>query len=93
MRLKTARELGMRLKEAREDLGITQDQLAERIGTSRRWVWDLERGKETLHLGLVLRAILALGLRLDVGPSVPGQGPADTPELDGVLGRLRDRRS
>lgn len=46
MRLKTARELGMRLKEAGEELGLTQIDLAERIGAPRRWVWEMEKGKE-----------------------------------------------
>ncbi|MCG8469085.1 MAG: helix-turn-helix domain-containing protein [Gemmatimonadetes bacterium] len=72
MRIKTARELGLRLREAREDVGLTQAQLARRIGTSRQWVLDLERGKSTLRLGLVLKAISALGLACDIGARASG---------------------
>ena len=67
MRIKTARELGMRLREAREDAALTQAELARMIGTSRQWVFDLERGKPTVRLGLVLKALSALGLACDIG--------------------------
>ena len=92
MRLKTARELGMRLREAREDQGLTQEELAERIGASRRWVWEMEKGKETLHLGLVLKAISALRLTFDVRPRMSALETSDGPELAGVLARMRESR-
>ncbi len=68
MRIKTPHELGMRLREARKDAGLTQTELASLIGASRQWVFDLERGKPTLRIGLVLKALSALGLACDIGP-------------------------
>lgn len=92
MRIKTARELGMRLREAREDASLTQAELAERIGTSRQWVFDLERGKPTIRIGLVLRALSALGLVCDVSDPVPPEGRGRAP-LSDVLDRARGETS
>lgn len=92
MRIKTARELGMRLREAREDAALTQAELAERIGTSRQWVFDLERGKPTIRIGLVLRALSALGLVCDVSDPGAPEGHGHTP-LGDVLDRARGETS
>jgi len=92
MRIKTARELGMRLREAREDAALTQAQLAQRIGTSRQWVFDLERGKSTVRVGLVLRALSALGLACDI--SDPGASESrGRSSLSDVLDRARGETS
>lgn len=88
MRIKTARELGMRLREAREDAALTQAELAEMIGTSRQWVFDLERGKPTLRIGLVLKALSALGLACDIGYPGAQESRGRTP-LSDVLDRAR----
>jgi len=65
MYLKTPAEIGMLVRDRRQALGLDQATLAARIGTSRRWIIDLERGKETLSLNLVLKALRALDIRLN----------------------------
>ena len=35
---------------------------------SRDWIVQLEKGKATVELGLVLRALKALGLLVDISP-------------------------
>lgn len=45
---------------------MSQQALADSIGVSRHWVIDMERGKPTLEIGLVFRAIVALRLSIDV---------------------------
>lgn len=62
----TVAELGMRVRERREDLGMSQTMLAERIGTTRHWISYLERGKRTAEIGMVLETLRALGLVVDV---------------------------
>ncbi|HEU0288199.1 MAG TPA: helix-turn-helix domain-containing protein, partial [Nocardioidaceae bacterium] len=52
----------------RRELGLSQAQLAERIGVSRKWVSEFERGKATAELGLVLRLLESLDLQLKVTP-------------------------
>lgn len=91
MRIKTPRELGMRVREAREDAGLTQAVLAGMIGTSRQWIFDLERGKPTVRLGLVLQALSALGLACDIGYTASGgRGGGGGSVLREVLDRARD---
>ena len=52
--------LGALVREGREAAGLTQTQLAERIGASRFWVAAFEKGKPSVELGLALKAIQAL---------------------------------
>ena len=59
--------VGALVREAREAAGLTQTQLADRIGASRFWVAAFEKGKPTAELGLALKAIQALGLTLHIG--------------------------
>lgn len=91
MQIRTPRELAMRLKETRLEQGLSQAELADRIGVSRRWVSQLESGKKTLEVGLVLRAITALGLECDVRPrdsAISGQSSTD---LGRILKSSTDR--
>jgi len=65
MKIISARDIAALVKQERKKLGWTQAELAMRSGVSRDWVIALEKGKPTLELGLVLRALKALGLSLD----------------------------
>jgi HTH-type transcriptional regulator / antitoxin HipB len=62
MIVRTARDLGAAVRDARLRQGWTQAELAERIDVSRQWVISLEQGKATAELGTALRAVSALGL-------------------------------
>lgn len=66
MKIRTASELGLLLRERRRELGLTQEELADRIGVSRQWVGKVEKGRQRADAGLVLRAVGALRLVLDV---------------------------
>jgi len=61
--------VGALVREGREAAGLTQTQLAERIGASRFWVAAFEKGKPSVELGLALKAIQALGLVISIAPS------------------------
>lgn len=61
-------DLGTAIRARRRKLGITQDDLAGSIGVSRRVIGRLENGKETVHVGIVLRAARAVGLDVGVEP-------------------------
>ncbi len=58
--------LGSALRERRRGLKITQDDLALAIGVNRKVIGQLEGGKETVQLDIVLRAARALGLNIGV---------------------------
>jgi y4mF family transcriptional regulator len=55
------------VRRTRKHLGLTQAELADIAGVSPRFVYDLERGKETVALDKTLKVLKALGLRLIVG--------------------------
>jgi HTH-type transcriptional regulator / antitoxin HipB len=82
--IRTPADLGAAIRDRRRQLGLGQASLAERIGVSRQWVIAIERGRSRAELGLVLRALTALGLRLDTSDSTASQSrkPAAAPKVD-----------
>lgn len=50
----------------REALGLRQDELADLVGCSPRFIHDVEAGKATLRLDRVLDVLNVLGLHLAV---------------------------
>lgn len=56
------------LRDRRKELGITQKELAERVGRDRSYISRLEKGETDLQLSSFIRIAAALGimLRLDV---------------------------
>jgi y4mF family transcriptional regulator len=74
MRIRTAREIALLVREERTRQGISQDELAARAGVSRKWISELEAGKDSVELALALRTLNALeiGLRAILpGPESP----------------------
>lgn len=57
-------QFGQAVRQARKRQGLTQQQLAMAMGTGERFVVELENGKETVRLGLALKAARLLGLNL-----------------------------
>ena len=82
MKIRTSMELGLLLRERRRELGLGQGELADRIGVSRQWVGKVEKGPRRADLMLVLRAIRALRLVLDV------RSESDTPVIDKKASRV-----
>jgi DNA-binding XRE family transcriptional regulator len=58
--------LGTAIRGRRQDLKLTQDDLALSIGVNRKVIGQLEGGKETVQLDIALRAARALGLNIGV---------------------------
>ncbi|MFI2566390.1 helix-turn-helix domain-containing protein [Paenarthrobacter sp. NPDC018779] len=69
----SAESVGHALRERRKACGYTQQALADSIGTSRKFIVDLESGKERAAFGLALKAMAVLGL---------GITPNDAPSRD-----------
>lgn len=59
------RALGRRVRAHRQNLGISQEMLAEHLGVHRTYVGSVERGERNLALQTVER--LAEGLGVDPG--------------------------
>jgi y4mF family transcriptional regulator len=64
MLIRTPADLGAVLRDRRKQLKLDQAALAKRIGVSRQWVIEVERGHARAELGLVLRAIDVLDIHL-----------------------------
>lgn len=64
MLLRSARGLGAYAAERREQLGITQADLARRVGVSREWVSRFERGDGSPSLRAVMDVTRELGIEL-----------------------------
>lgn len=72
MKIRTARDIGILIKEARTRRGLSQAALAKMINTTQTWVSWIENGKPSAEIGNVLLALTTLGVELDFQiPSAP----------------------
>ncbi len=55
------RELGRLVQKQRKKLNLNQSDLAMVAGTGRRFISDLENGKDSCELGKALRVLEGLG--------------------------------
>lgn len=62
----TPKDLGAIVRAVRQEAGIDQAKAAGLAGVGTRFLGDVERGKPTLRLGLVLQVLERLGLELTI---------------------------
>ncbi|MGH7013404.1 MAG: helix-turn-helix domain-containing protein [Stellaceae bacterium] len=91
MLIRTPADLGAIIRERRKALKLGQAELASRVGTSRQWVVGIEQGRARAELGLVLRALDALGIRLDSG--FVTKSCKGVPDLDAIVAAARQDRT
>lgn len=72
MRVANSAELGTAIRARRRQRGLTQTELAGLCGVSVRFVSEVERGRPTAGVGLVLRLCARLGF--DVQLVTRGEG-------------------
>ena len=75
---------GVRLRETRLKIGMTQEQLAEKVGTSQSYIYAAETGGQNLTLKALHRLATALGSGLR--ELLPDE--ADAPLSDAAVERL-----
>lgn len=95
MMLRTPLDLGVAIRDRRRRLNLDQADLALRIGVSRKWIIDVEKGKPRAEIGLILRALDALGLKLalDTGGQTGSEPPAiQSVDIDRVIDRTQGKR-
>lgn len=90
MIIRTAKDLGSLIRERRSSAGLTQAELAKRVGVTRQWVIGLEAGKRALDLSLVLQTFNALGLQLEVRDR-PLHRDATRVDIDKIVARSQKR--
>jgi HTH-type transcriptional regulator / antitoxin HipB len=90
MVIRSIRDIAAAVRGRRQDLGLTQADLALRAGVSRRWIYQFESGKPTAALGHVLRVLDELGLQVEVRQSSTDDRPSsDAVDLDVLLRAVR----
>jgi len=90
VRVRSIRDVAAAVRGRRKDLGLSQAELAQRVGVSRKWIYEFEGGKPKAEFALVLRVLNELGLTLDAddAEASPSTGAVN---LDTVLDEHRDR--
>lgn len=108
MKVRTPIDLGSAIRDRRRRLKLRQDELAARVGVSRKWIIDVEKGKPRAEIGLLLRTLDALGLHLALDDetsyggisgfseesAAPFTGFSDVPavDIDHIVDEARGRR-
>jgi HTH-type transcriptional regulator / antitoxin HipB len=89
MLVRTPADLGAVVRDRRRQLKLLQAGFAKQIGVSRQWLIELEGGHARAELGLVLRALDALDIRLDAtAEQTSGQAPAAV-DIDAIVTRAK----
>ena len=89
----TSADIGHLIRSERSRQALTQAELAERIGTTQRWISEIENGKASAEIGRVLRCLQALGLELEAQRArastiEPSERKDGRSRLNDVLDRL-----
>jgi HTH-type transcriptional regulator/antitoxin HipB len=94
MLVRAPADLGAVIRDRRKQLKLDQSTFAKRIGVSRQWVIAVERGHARAALGLVLRAIDALGIRLDASMEQTSRrgSTASAVDIDAIVAKAKMRR-
>jgi len=58
--------IGLFVRERRKSAGLTQRQLSELAQVGPRAIWDLERGKPTVRLDVIVRVLRVFGKTVGV---------------------------
>lgn len=69
IRITRPSDVGALIRAWRDDHGVSQIELAKKLGVSQRWVSHVENGKPTLQLGLVLRVFNELSIDVFASPT------------------------
>ena len=86
----TVHQIASAARGRRQSLGLSQEQLADRLGVSRRWVRDFEAGNGGAHLETVLRMLDMLGIDLAfAGEQERAVADEDAGILDAIIDEHR----
>ncbi len=88
--------VGLRVIEARQAIDVTQEELAERVGLSRRQMNRVEAGKANIALSVLIE--ISAALRIDAGDlfMAPSKGTvrrSGRPPKVGALARRSPSRT
>ncbi len=81
--LRTAEQLSVLLQAFRKESGLTQSEVALRLGITQQTYSSLERNAETVGVGRLLKLLGILGVELVLSkPDSTAGSPAEAPQHD-----------
>lgn len=83
--IRTVSDIANAVRGRRTELGLSQDEVAQRAGVSRKWIYEFEAGQPAAELRKILAVIDALDLRLSVAPADDRPPAGDDIDLDAHL--------
>jgi len=95
MLIRTSSDLGAVIRDRRKRLKLNQSTFAKRIGVSRQWVIEVEHSHARAELGLILRALDTLGIRLDASSEhPPGRGSKKSAvDINAIVAKAKKSRA
>ncbi len=75
----SVKDLGLALRAVRRNQKVRLEDMAALTGVSKQFASDVELGKDTVRLGLVLKVLGEMGLRISV--DIPEQSAAELARL------------
>jgi len=66
-KVESVADLGALIRQARQAAGMTQEELADQMGTTRNWMIRMEQGRCTVSMKMALIALSELGLEMTAG--------------------------
>lgn len=79
----TPEVIGAQIRERRKELGLTQSELAEQLGTTRQWVSRLEKGVEGATIQRLLNVCDELDLVFEI--RLPSKAPASNKQQHSLI--------
>ena len=94
MIIRTPADVGLLIRNARQKIRLDQSTLANKVGVSRLWIVEIEKGKPRAEIGLVLRTLATLSINLNAtsaGSVTPEHSPASV-DIDAIVSTARKQR-
>ena len=63
--MKTKDLIGIRIKHLRQERGLSQEALSEKVGISSKYISSIERGKENPTLDIIIKLASALQVEIE----------------------------
>lgn len=59
-------DFGQFVADRRRELGVSQEELADRLGFSRSYLSEMESGEATMQMKRLMRVMRELGMRIEL---------------------------
>lgn len=70
-KVRNAQSLGRILQQARLLSGLTQRELAAKLGTTQRYIWEIKAGKPSIFMERLFAVMRETGVKLTATIKVP----------------------